>query len=189
MKRTALAGAVLMVLAPSLALAEMSYTNVEVSFIDVEVGQGPFNVDGDGFELAGSYEINERIFAFGEWQDQSLDFGLDGRALELGAGFTHGFSDKLDFVGTLSFVDSEIKSGSVTIDDDGLAIGGGVRSQLTDSVELEAGLKYIDFDRSGGDTGLMVGGRYYINPSMALGASADFNDNADTLRLGFRWEF
>ena len=25
--------------------------------------------------------------------------------------------------------------------------------------------------------------------SSPLGASADFNDNADTLRLGFRWEF
>jgi hypothetical protein len=189
MKRTALFAAVVAALAPRLVLAEMSYSNVEVSFIDVEVGQGPFDVDGDGFEIAGSYELNDRIFVFGEWQDQSLDFGLDGEALELGAGLTHGFSDKVDFVGTLSFVDTEVKAGNVTVDDDGLALGAGVRGRVNDSVELEAGLKYVDFDESGGDTGLTFGGRYYFNPSMALGASADFNDNVDTLRLGFRWEF
>jgi hypothetical protein len=47
----------------------------------------------------------------------------------------------------------------------------------------------VDFDESGSDTGLHVGARYYFNDSMALGASLDDNDNADTLRLGFRWEF
>ena len=31
--------------------------------------------------------------------------------------------------------------------------------------------------------------RFYFNDSMALGASLDSYDNADTLRLGFRWEF
>jgi opacity protein-like surface antigen len=189
MKRTTLIAAIAAALVPSLTLADLNYSNVEVSFVDVELGQGPFDVDGDGFEIAGSYELNDRLFVFGEWQDQSLDFGVDGRALELGAGYTHNLSDKLDLVGTLSFVDTELKSGNATIDDDGLALGGGVRGRVNDSVELEAGLKYIDFDNSGSDTGLTFGGRYYFNPSMALGASADFNDNVDTLRLGFRWEF
>ena len=189
MKRTAIVAAVLAALAPQLSSAEMNYSNVEVSFIDVELGQGPFDVDGDGFEVSGSYEINDRIFLFGEWQDQSLDFGIDGRQIELGAGYTHGLSDKLDLVGTLSFLDTEVKAGNVTADDDGLALGGGVRGRVNESIELEAGLKYMDLDAAGSDTGLTFGGRYYFNPSMALGASADFNDNVDTLRLGFRWEF
>lgn len=188
MKRTALLSAVMAAFAPNLVLAEMNYTNFEVSLIDVEVDQG-INVDGDGFALAGSYELNDQIHLFGEWQDQSLDFGIDGRSLELGAAYSHGFSEKLDFIGSLSYVDAEYKSGNQTADDDGLALGGGVRARLTDSVELDAGLKYVDFDNAGGDTGVSVGGRYYFNDSMALGAHADFNDNADTIRLGFRWEF
>jgi hypothetical protein len=188
MKRTALCGAILAALTPNLVLAEMNYTNFEVSFIDVELGQNS-NVDGDGFELAGSYELNDRIFLFGEWQDQSLDFGIDGRSLEIGGGMAHSFSDKLDFVGSLSYVDAEVKVGSLTADDDGLALGGGIRSRVAESVELDASLKFVDFDQAGSDTGMSIGGRYYFNPSMALGASADFNDNADTLRVGFRWEF
>jgi hypothetical protein len=165
----------------------MNYTNFEVSMLDVELDS--VNVDGDGFALAGSYELNDKFHIFGEWQDQSLDFGIDGRSLELGGGYTHSFSDTLDFVGTLSYVDAEVKLGSATADDDGLAVGGGIRTRLSDSFELDAHLKLVDFDESGSDTGYGIGGRYYFNDSMAVGASADFTDNADTLRVGFRWEF
>ncbi len=188
MKRTALFGAVLAALAPSALLAEMNYSKFEISMIDVEL-DGPFAVDGDGFAIGGAYELNDRIHLFGEWQDQSLDFGIDGRSLELGAGLTHGFSDTLDFVGTLSYVDAEVKAGNATADDDGLALGGGIRALVGESFQVDAGLKLVDFDNAGSDTGVSVGGRYYFNDSMALGASADFNDNADTLRFGFRWEF
>ena len=187
MKRTALFVAIAAVFAPGLVLADMNYTNFEVSMIDVE--NDSFNVDGDGFALEGSYELNERFHLFGEWQDQSLDFGLDGRSLELGGGYTHSFSDKLDFVGTLSYVDAEVKLGSLTADDDGLGIGGGIRSRIAESVELDASLQLVDFDESGSDTGYSVGGRYYFNDDMAIGASVDFTDNSDTLRVGFRWEF
>jgi hypothetical protein len=187
MKRTVLFGAILAAFAPGVVLADMNYTNLEVNYLDLDVGEG-VSVNGDGFEIGGSWELNDQFHLFGSWQDQSLDFGIDGRTLEIGAGWSHGFSDKLDFVGTLSMVDAELEAGGVTASDDAIALGGGIRSRLGDSFELEAGLKYVDFD-SGSDTGISVGGRYYFNDSMALGASMDSNDNADTLRLGFRWEF
>ena len=104
-------------------------------------------------------------------------------------GVTHSFSDKLDFVGTLSYVDAEVKLGSQTADDDGLGARRRHPFARRGVVRARCRLKYVDFDESGSDTGFSVGGRYYFNDSMALGASVDFNDNADTLRLGFRWEF
>ena len=188
MKRTVLCGAVLAAFVPGVVLADMNYTKFDVSLLDVEL-DGPFDVDGDGFSLGGSFELSDRLHVFGEWQDQSLDGGVDGRSVEIGAGISHGFSDTLDFVGTLSYLDAEVKAGSFTADDDGLALGGGIRTRVADSFEVDALLKYVDYDNAGGDTGVSVGGRYYFNGSMALGASADFNDNADTLRVGFRWEF
>lgn len=190
MKRTALYGAIVAALtAPGVVLADMNYSGVEINYLDLDVDAGVASINGDGFEFGGSWELNEQFHLFASWQDQSLDFDIDGRTLELGGGWAHGFSDKLDFVGTLSYVDAELEANGVTASDDGLALGGGIRSRLGDSFEVEAGLKYVDFDESGSDTGLSLGGRYYFNDSMALGASLDSNDNADTLRLGFRWEF
>jgi hypothetical protein len=182
MKRIALFGAILALCAPSALLADMNYTSLEINYLDLD---GDGGVSGDGFEFGGSWELNDQFHLFGSWQDQGFDGGIDGEVIELGGGWSHGFSDTLDFVGTLSYLDVDYDVGG----DDGLALGGGVRSRLGDSFELEAGLKWVDFDESGSDTGISVGGRYYFNDAMALGASLDSNDNADTLRLGFRWEF
>ena len=182
MKRIALFAALAAVCAPSALLADMNYTNFEVDYLDLDADSG---VNGDGFQIGGSWELNDQFHLFGSWADQSYDGGFDGETLEVGAGWSHGFSDTLDFVGTLSLVDTEIENFS----DDGLALGGGIRTRLGESFELDAGLKYVDLDESGSDTGILVGGRYYINDSMALGASLDSYDDADTLRLGFRWEF
>jgi opacity protein-like surface antigen len=194
MKRTALYGAIVAAFTPNLLLADMNYTFVEVSLLDVEaeartIGGGRVDVDGDGFEIAGSYELNDQFFVFGKWQDQDLDFGFDGRTVELGGAYVHSFSDKLDFIGQLSYIDTEVKAGNATLDDDGLGLGGGIRARVNDNVQLDAGLKYVDFDDSGNDTGFTFGGRYYYNENLAVGASADFNDNADTLRIGVRFEF
>ena len=175
MKRIALFAALAAVCAPSALLADMNYTNFEVDYLDLDADSG---VNGDGFQIGGSWELNDQFHLFGSWEDQSFDFGIDGEVLELGGGWNHGFSDTLDFVATLSYVDVDYDVGS----DNGLALGGGIRTRLGDSFEVDAGLKYVDLDES--DTGLHVGARYYFNDSMALGASIDDNDNADTLRLG-----
>lgn len=188
MKRSLLVGSLLAALAPGAAFAEFTYSNVEVNFIDVEL-DGPANVDGDGFEVSGSYDMSERLFLFGEWQDQSFDFGIDGKSLEFGAGLKHQISPDLDFVGTLSFVDTEVEFGGFSAEDDGLALGGGIRSRLGDSFELDAHLRWVDFDESGSDTGIGVTGRYYFTDSLAVTFGTDMFDNADTLRVGFRAEF
>lgn len=189
MKRATLIGALAFALTPGVLFAEMRYSNFEVSFIDVELDQSFGNVDGDGFEIAGAYEMNDRLFLFGEWQDQSLDFGIDGTMLEFGAGINHALSSNLDLVGTVSYVDIEVELGGFTADDDALALGGGIRSRVGTSFEIDAMLRYVDFDESGSDTGVAVTGRYYFTPKLALSFGTDLNDNIDTLRVGFRAEF
>ena len=188
MKRLFLIGSLLAASVPTAVLAEMRYSNFEVSFVDVEL-DGIANVDGDAWQLAGSYELNSRLFLHGEWQDQSFDFGIDGTALEFGAGLRHALNPSLDLVGTLSYVDVELELAGVTADDDGLALGGGIRSHVSDSFEIDAGLKWVDFDNSGSDTGIEVTGRYYFTDTLAVSFGTDMNDSADTLRVGFRAEF
>lgn len=181
------AGALFLALAPGFASAQMSYSGVELNFIDVDVGD--VDVEGDGFEIVGSYEFTDRWFGFGKYGDQDLDFGLDGQAFEAGAGFKHGLLSDVDFVGTVSYVDVEYDLAGFTADDNGLALGAGVRARVARAFEIETGLRFIDLDESGSDTGFMLGGRWYFRDRLAVSAGTDLNDNADTFRLGFRAEF
>ncbi|HEY9183548.1 MAG TPA: hypothetical protein VIQ99_10130, partial [Gammaproteobacteria bacterium] len=117
MKRIALFGSLLCSLVPTALLAQaveggsqMSYSAFDVSYlVDVEI-DGPGSVDGDGLELGGSYEITEKFYLFGAWQEQSFDFGIDGRQLELGGGFHTPLSNTVDFVATLSYLDAEVQT-------------------------------------------------------------------------------
>lgn len=178
-----MAAAVLVALAPAAAMADMSYNRIEVSWVDSDYDDT--DVDGDGIELAASYLINDQIFVQGRWLEEDLDFDIDGSFFEIGAGLRKAIQDDLDFVGTLSYVDIEIGSG----DDDGLALAGGVRAQLSDAVQAEAMVRYVNYDELDSDTGIVLTGRYYFNDSMAVSLGLDFGDLADVLRLGFRLEF
>jgi opacity protein-like surface antigen len=175
--------------APGFVFAEMNYNGVELSFIDVDLGDDLVNVDGDGFELFGSYAMSDRYFLFGEYADQGLGAGLDGRSIEFGAGFNHELKSDIDFVASVSYVDAKVRVGNLSVSDDGLALGAGVRAKVAQKFEVDGGIRYIDLDRSGSDTGFVLGGRFYFNDTFALSAGTDLNDNADTFRIGFRAEF
>lgn len=175
-------------LAPAAAFAEMNYSFVEGSIVDFEL-DGPGNVDGDGLEIAGAFELDDRFFVLGRYQDLDLDFGIDGRYYELGAGLHHSLSETVDFVATLTYFDSELDNGVNSADDDGLGIGGGIRAELSPDWQVDAGIKLVDTDASGTDSVLAFGGRYYLRENMAISAAADFGDDADSLKIGFRYEF
>lgn len=188
MKGLTLLASAACLLAPGLALAEMNYSFVEGSIVDVEL-DGPGNIDGDGLEIAGSYAFDKRFFVLGRWQDQDFDFGIDGRLIELGAGLHHSLGETIDFVATLTYLDLEVDAGNASADNDGIAISGGIRARLAEQFEVDAGLKLVDSDNSGTDSALMLGGRYYFRDNMAVTAGADFGDDADSLKIGFRLEF
>jgi opacity protein-like surface antigen len=192
MRLAALMGSVVLTLAPVASFAadnEMSYSNVELKYLSLSLNDSTFNVNGDGFAVSGAYEVGSKVFLLGEWQDQSYDFGVDGRQYELGVGFHHGISSTVDFVGTLSYIDSKASAGSISASDNGFGLGGGIRARLSKEFEIDAGLKYVDFDNSGSDTGLAANGRWYFKKTMALSFGIDSTDNVDIWHVGFRAEF
>jgi opacity protein-like surface antigen len=188
MKRLTLAG-LLAGLFPVVSSAEMTYSNVEFRYLDFSLDRPYANLDGNGFAIGGAYELNKRVFLLGEWQHQNYDFGVDGRQYEFGAGYHHPIDRKLDFVGTLTYVDNKIDVGPGSVSDDALGLGAGVRIRLISSFELDAMLKYVDFDKAGSDTGARLDGRWYFKRRMAFTFGTDTTNDVDALHLGFRAEF
>jgi hypothetical protein len=188
MTRVSLIGSLALALAPAAAFADMSYSNVDLKYLNLSLDD-VVHVNGDGFALAGSYELGKKMFLLGEWQEQSYDAGVDGHQYEIGAGFHHPINSTLDFVGTLSYIDSKVDVGPFNVNDDGFGLGAGVRTRIGKDFQLDASLKYVDFDKSGSDTGVSANGRWYFKKSMALSFGIDSTDNVDVWHVGFRAEF
>ena len=181
--------ATLAFLSPALSQAEFSYTNIDLGYVDLEFDVGPVNVDGDGFSVAGSYMVADSFFIGGEYVDVDFDFGVDGEILEIGGGYFHPMNDQLDFIATLHYVETEVSAGPISVDDDGLALGGGVRAALGADFELDAMLQYVNMDQGDSDTGVELRGRYHFSDKIAAWAQTDLGSDIETFRLGVRFNF
>ena len=169
---------------PTAALAEFSYNFLEASFVDVEIDDT--SIDGDGIRLEGSTEVGDTFFVRAEYEDYDFDFDIDGNIFELGGGYFHTLSDDLDFIATGQFVQVEVEND----DDDGLGIGGGIRARVSDTLEVDALLNWVDFDRIGSDTYLDLRGRFYFNEQFAATLKFELgSDTFDSMGIGVRYNF
>ena len=190
MKRTMLCGAAAALIAlPGISRAEFNYTLVDVSYANVQIDVGPFNVDGDGLTVGGSYTVSDSFFVGGSYENYDLDLNVDADVMEIGGGYFYTFNEDLDFVATFSYVDTEVSSGGLSANDDGLAIGGGVRARLSDRIDVDAMAKITDFDKGDSDSGVELRGRYFFNDDFAVTAQIDLGKDIETMRIGIRKQF
>lgn len=177
----------LLMLPCALYAADFEYTFVEAGIVNTEVDVGPFNVDGDGFGVNGSFALKDNIRIIGAYSDQDYDLGINGSVLSVGAGFNTSLTESMDFVADLSYVDAEVATAFGSADENGYGIDAGVRAMAGNRIQLDAGVSYIDLDSS--DTALHVGGRYYFSDSFAVGAGLVDNDDGLSWSIGVRAEF
>jgi len=166
---------------------ELNYTFVEGGYINSDIDTGPFNADGDGLGVRGSFAINEKFHAFGAHATQDLDLDLDTDQLELGVGRHWRLQENVDFIGELSWVDVDLNSPFGGTDDDGLGLGAGLRGRLNSSLELEGRLNYVDLNDS--NTSLSFSGRYFLWDRFAIGGGLEFDDDDTAWNIGLRAEF
>lgn len=185
---TAAALATLALTPPAFAQDGLSYNFLELGYSNSEIED--FDVDGDGFGVRGSYGFTDHVHVFASYLDEEYDFDIGVSQFEVGAGFHTGLTEKLDFVGTLSFLNLSVDvPGLGSADDSGLALGVGLRGRVSEAFELRGEVKYAELDDAGNDTTFGVGGRYYFTPMFALGADIGVNDDGTSWTLGGRFDF
>jgi len=163
------------------------YTYVDAALLNTEIEVGTTDVDGDGIGVSGSFAISDSLNILVGYSDQSYDFNIDGSTMNVGLGFHTDINNDLDFVADVSYIDVSVDTPFGSADDDGLGISGGIRFRASDSLELDAGLQYVDLDDS--DTVLNLGGRYYFNDSFALSAGISDADAGMSWSVGVRAHF
>lgn len=173
---------------PAMAEDGFDYSYVELGYVKSEIDD--LNVDGDGLGLRGSYEFTENFHAFAAHADQDFDFDVSATTFELGAGLAWPVNPNMDLVGTLSYIKTEIDVPFFgDLDDDGFAVGAGLRARVIEALELTGGLKYASYDEVGDDTTFGAGARYFFTQMFAAGVDVDFDDDGTAWMLGARMSF
>ncbi|MBT8101134.1 MAG: porin family protein [Gammaproteobacteria bacterium] len=148
------------------------------------------NVDGDGFGLEGSYGLSDNYHIFFDYNSAGLDFDIDATTWGVGFGYNKPISEKVDFVGRVSYEYIELDAPGVSsADDNGLGLGIGMRFAASNELELNAGINYVDYSDSGDDTGFEAGGLYKFTDSFALGLSGEWSDDVSSYTLRGRFYF
>ena len=167
-----------------------SYNFIQLSYQSVDLDDdSDFNVDGDGYGLLGSFEIGDSMFGFASYGKTDFDFGVELTQLQAGLGYRVGLTDNTDFYASLAYVEADLDaSGFRSSDDSGYGATIGVRSIVTDLIELYGEVAYVDFG-DGDNTGLGAGIWFNLTDSFALGVGAARDDDATAFGAGVRLYF
>jgi long-subunit fatty acid transport protein len=173
--------------------ASVSAEDFDYNYFSLGYGTTEFdnvNVDGDGFNVGGSYAINQSYHVFADYGSANLDGNIDATEFGAGIGWHTSLTDAVDLVAGLSYEYVELDAPAVTaIDDSGFGLGVGLRFAASEMLELNAGINYVDLSDSGNDTGFSVGGLYDLTESFSVGLGGSWSDDATSYTLSGRFYF
>ena len=184
------AGALLVVLSMPAMAQSPEYNYAQLTWQSVSLDSSIADVDGDGFGIGGSFEIADNWHIVAGYSDLGFDFDIDLTEFLIGAGYHTDISTNTSFFGELAYVRAEVSQTVVgNIDESGVGIRIGLRSNVSESIELEGNLSYVDLG-DGGD-GTSVGGAawYKFSENFAVGLTAGFEEDVNAFGLGARLYF
>lgn len=161
--------------------SDLSYSFAELRFVDVDTS------GGDGFRLAGSYELDGQWILVGALTALDFNNNVDSTLLEIGGGYVWNYSDDFDLVSTLRLVRAEVDTPGGDADDSGFAFSAGARGLLAPQFEVRGSVNHINLDNS--DTYLQLAGDYYFTDQISAGVSLELAGDTDSFSLGVRWFF
>lgn len=171
------------------AAQEIEYDYVEANLRYVEIDEGDFDIDGDGFRLAGSIEIGSRWHAFTAYENLEYDFDIGVDAFQIGGGYHYPIVPDLDLVAEISYLTVDGGTTGFNFDDSGLGASIGVRTMFTPAIEIAGFIDYFDLDDISDNTMLRGEGWYEWTPSIAFGASLEFGKDEFAFGFGARWYY
>lgn len=166
---------------------QFDYSYVELAYDESDLDLGPVDLDGDGLTLSGSFEINDEWHAYASYGSADLDFGIDVDTWALGAGYVFPLKEDVDVYGRVLYIDVNADAGPAAADEDGLGLQFRIRARVTEEVELEGGIQYVDLADS--DTSLQAGARYHFSEAFSAGIGVTFAGDTDGIGINARYSF
>ena len=189
MKRVILTICAIFLTLPALA-DQPSYNFIQGGYqeIELDIGGGP-DGDGDGFGVGGSVEFADNWFGFVSYSDIGFDFSIDLTQIQVGVGWNTPISDNTSFFATAGYAQVEVDiPGFGSEDESGFALSVGLRSNVSDLIELFGSISYVDLG-DGDSTGIGGGIYFNITEAFALGLGIETDDDVTGYGANVRWYF
>jgi len=174
------------------AMAESpNYNFLQLGYqaVDLDIGGGP-DVDGDGYGIGGSFEFGDNFFGFASYSDTDFDFNVDLTQIQAVIGWHTGLTENTDFFARAAWVDAEIDApGFGSVDESGYGLGIGVRSNVTDLIELYGEVSYVDLGSGADSTAFGAGIYFNLTDNFALGLGASVDDDLTSYGANARFYF
>jgi hypothetical protein len=172
-----------------LAFADgFNYSYVQASYGTIDVDNS--SIDGDGLGLNGSFGITDNLNAVASYQTADFSSLGDADQWSVGLGVHAPITEMFDIVGAVSYIDLRVNPvGAPSVGDDGFGLYAGIRFAATSLIEVTGGLSYVDLSDSGDNTGFGGGVLFNVTDSIALGISADWDDDTAEYTASGRWYF
>lgn len=167
---------------------DFNYNFVQIGYGEAEI-DNTGGIDGDGPSIFGSVAVSDRFHVFGEYQTADFGQGVDLSQLEAGLGYNVPVSEKVDIVARLSYINMEVDSPQGSVDESGYAIGAGIRGMVSERVELNGGLDFVDLDESDSETRAKAGILFNVTDSISIGANGTWWDDVTVYQLTARFDF
>jgi len=178
---------------------EISYNYLQAGYawFDADDIASGVDGDGDGWAVSGSAAIHPNIHLIAGYADASFDdFDVDLTTWEVGIGGNYTVAPKTSIFGTVAYADGKAKGYGESIDENGYALGAGIRYMLVtdfirasvlDGIEFEGSIDYVDFDDIGDDTSFSAGVLFHINSFVGLGIGGTWGNDVNSYVAGIRF--
>jgi hypothetical protein len=174
------------------ALSNFDYDYAEIGFFATSAEILNVEVDGNGVDISGSFDLTEGVNLLAGYQTTDFDFGLEGTQFGVGLGYHGALSYGMDLYFRLLYLDAEIefpqRANIENIDGTGYSLNIGARYRFNKKFEADVAIAQASVEDSTG-TGIIMAGRFRMSEIFSLGLSGAFADGAESLGLDLRAEF
>ncbi|MBL4941767.1 MAG: hypothetical protein JKY81_08905 [Colwellia sp.] len=171
--------------APNWDLVQASYIAMDIDEMNA--------LDFTGFDLSGSKLINDNIFVVANYA--ALSDSVDGVNIDfdtygVGVGYRYGLTNTTDAFVIVSLQSASVASTYGKADETGYGLTTGVRSMVSEQIELTGTLSYVSDSIDGtSETTFSATAFYHINSQFSVGAGYNTSSDASGYSFSARYSF